>query len=52
MTAGGAFVFLLLFLTPLFIWRTGAEDKLMAQQFPDEFRAYQKMTKKLIPFVW
>jgi protein-S-isoprenylcysteine O-methyltransferase Ste14 len=51
-TAGGAFVFLLLLLTPLFIWRTGAEDKLMAQQFPNEFPAYKRMTKKLIPFVW
>jgi protein-S-isoprenylcysteine O-methyltransferase Ste14 len=51
-TAGGVFVFLLLLLTPLFIWRTGAEDKLMAQQFPNEFPAYKKVTKKLIPFVW
>jgi protein-S-isoprenylcysteine O-methyltransferase Ste14 len=51
-TAGGVFVFLLVLLAPLFIWRTGAEDKLMTAQFPDEYPEYMKRTKKLIPFVW
>jgi protein-S-isoprenylcysteine O-methyltransferase Ste14 len=49
---GGMFIFLLIFLTPFFLWRTGAEDKLMAQQFPNEYPAYEKRTKALIPFVW
>jgi protein-S-isoprenylcysteine O-methyltransferase len=49
---GGPFVFVLLVLTPLFLWRTGAEDRLMAQLFPNEHPAYKARTKKLIPFVW
>jgi protein-S-isoprenylcysteine O-methyltransferase Ste14 len=49
---GGAFIFLLIFLTPLFLWRVGAEDKLMEQQFSKEFSKYKKKTKVLIPFVW
>ena len=49
---GGPFVFLLLLLTPLFLWRTGAEDRLMARQFPQEFPAYRARTKRLVPFVW
>jgi protein-S-isoprenylcysteine O-methyltransferase len=50
--AGGAWVFLLLILGPLFIWRVGAEDKLLAEQFPNEYPDYKKRTKALIPFVW
>jgi protein-S-isoprenylcysteine O-methyltransferase Ste14 len=51
-TAGGAFVFLLIILGALFIWRTGAEDELMKQQFPEGFPEYKKRTKKLIPLIW
>jgi protein-S-isoprenylcysteine O-methyltransferase Ste14 len=29
-----------------------AEDKLMGQQFPNEYPAYEKRTKALIPFIW
>ena len=50
--AGGAFVFLLLFLGAIFLWRVGAEDKLMEQQFPNEYPDYKKRTKAVIPFVW
>jgi protein-S-isoprenylcysteine O-methyltransferase Ste14 len=32
--AGGAWVLLLVILGTLFLWRVGAEDKLMEQQFP------------------
>jgi len=49
---GGAFVFLLVILGALFLWRVGAEDKLMAQQFPKEYPEYKERTKALIPFVW
>jgi protein-S-isoprenylcysteine O-methyltransferase Ste14 len=37
MAAGGVFVFLLLILTPLFLWRVSAEDELMSQQFRSSF---------------
>jgi protein-S-isoprenylcysteine O-methyltransferase len=50
--AGGPFVFALLTVGPIFIWRVGAEDKLMTQQFPNEYPVYMKRTKALIPFVW
>jgi protein-S-isoprenylcysteine O-methyltransferase Ste14 len=50
--AGGVFVFLLLILTPLFLWRVSAEDALMTRQFPREFPDYKKRTYALIPFVW
>lgn len=50
--AGGPFVFLTLILGPLFLWRVGAENRLMTQQFPDAYPAYKRRTKALIPFVW
>ena len=50
--AGGGFVFLLIVLAVNFIWRVGAEDRLMQRQFPDDYPAYRKRTKALIPFVW
>ena len=50
--AGGAWIFLLLILGTIFVWRVGAEDKLMAQQFPNQYPDYKKRTKALIPFVW
>jgi protein-S-isoprenylcysteine O-methyltransferase Ste14 len=50
--AGGVFVFLLLILTPLFLWRVSAEDALMQRQFPREFPPYKARTYALVPFVW
>jgi protein-S-isoprenylcysteine O-methyltransferase len=50
--AGGAFIFLLVILGALFLWRVGAEDRLMARQFPNEYPEYKKRTKALIPFIW
>lgn len=52
LVAGGAFVFLLVFLVPLFLWRVVAEDRLMAQQFPTEYPGYTRRTKALVPFLW
>jgi len=49
---GGAFVFLLVLLSAISVWRVGEEDKLMGQQFPDEYPVYKKRTKSLIPFIW
>lgn len=36
----------------LFLWRIPVEEKLMREQFPNQYPAYQKRTKALIPFVW
>jgi protein-S-isoprenylcysteine O-methyltransferase Ste14 len=49
---GGPFVFMVITLLPIFMWRVGAEDKLMTQQFPAEYPGYMQRTKSLIPFVW
>lgn len=49
---GGGFVFLLILLGVIFLWRVGAEDRLLARQFPDEFPDYARRTKALVPFVW
>ncbi|HLJ59746.1 MAG TPA: isoprenylcysteine carboxylmethyltransferase family protein [bacterium] len=49
---GGAWVFLLVILGTLFLWRITAEDKLMTQQFPNDYPDYRRRTKALIPFVW
>jgi len=49
---GGPFVFLLLILGTLFLLRVREEDQLMARRFPQEYPAYRKRTKALIPFVW
>jgi len=49
---GGPFVFLFILLGTIFIWRVGAEDRLLARQFPDEFPDYARRTNALIPFVW
>jgi protein-S-isoprenylcysteine O-methyltransferase Ste14 len=49
---GGAWIFLLVILGGLFLWRVGAEGKLMGQQFPNEYPDYKKRTWALIPFAW
>lgn len=49
---GGPFVFLLILLGAIFIWRVDAEDRLLARQFPDEFPDYARRTNALIPFLW
>jgi len=49
---GGAWIFLLVILGVICLWRVGAEDRLMVQLFPNEFPDYKKRTKALIPFVW
>ena len=49
---GGAWILLLVILGLIFLWRVGAEDRLMARQFPNEYPLYKKRTKALIPFVW
>jgi protein-S-isoprenylcysteine O-methyltransferase len=36
----------------MFIWRVGAEERLMLQQFPDAYPEYKRHTRALIPHVW
>jgi protein-S-isoprenylcysteine O-methyltransferase Ste14 len=36
----------------LFAFRVGAEERMMAQQFGNEYAAYTARTKRLIPRVW
>ena len=50
--AGSGWIFLLIILGSLFLWRVGAEDKLMEEKFPSEYPSYKKRTKALIPFIW
>jgi protein-S-isoprenylcysteine O-methyltransferase len=52
LAAGGTWIFLLVILSSLFLWRVGAEDKLMERQFPNEYPDYKKRTKALVPLVW
>src|SRR5262249_55888059 len=51
-TAGAGWVFALVLLGALFLWRVCAEDRLMERQFPNEYPDYTRRTKGLIPFVW
>ena len=49
---GGVFVFLLIILGALFLWRVGAEDALMARQFPSQYPDYRRRTPALLAFLW
>jgi len=49
---GGTWIVLLFVLGSLFLWRVAAEDRLMARQFPHEYPAYRRRTKRLVPFVF
>ncbi len=46
---GGIAAVLFAFLS--FWIKLGAEEKLMLQQFPDQYRSYQRRVKRIIPFV-
>jgi protein-S-isoprenylcysteine O-methyltransferase Ste14 len=49
---GGPFLCLLFTLVPIFLWRVGAEDKLLTHEFPTQYPGYMQHTRALIPFVW
>jgi len=53
MFAGGAF-YMILFAVwcPFFLYSARIEERLMLQQFPNEYPAYRSRTKFLIPFVF
>jgi protein-S-isoprenylcysteine O-methyltransferase Ste14 len=42
----------LIALVVLFVLRVRAEEKMMAEQFGDEYAAYTSRTKRLVPGVW
>jgi protein-S-isoprenylcysteine O-methyltransferase Ste14 len=46
-----AFAGLLLFATGLWI-KLRQEEQLMARRFPDDYPAYRRRVKRLIPFIW
>jgi protein-S-isoprenylcysteine O-methyltransferase Ste14 len=43
---------LLAFAGILFLMRIDREEAIMGGLFPDDYAAYQRRTKRLIPFVW
>ena len=36
----------------LFVFRVGAEERMMLEQFGDEYAAYMARTKRLVPGLW
>jgi len=42
----------LIALTVLFALRVGAEERMMAEQFGDEYAAYSARSTRLVPGVW
>lgn len=44
--------FFVLAIIIVFVRRIRTEERLMTEQFPDQYPAYKKRTKALIPFVW
>jgi len=43
---------LMLGLIPCFLYRIKIEEKMLIEEFGDEYRNYMKETKKLIPFIY
>jgi protein-S-isoprenylcysteine O-methyltransferase Ste14 len=50
----GGLVWILVFLafTGMIAWRVGKEEEFMQETFPDQYPAYKKRTKAVIPFIW
>jgi protein-S-isoprenylcysteine O-methyltransferase Ste14 len=42
----------MLVLIPIFLNRIRLEEKLLTEEFQDEYQKYKKTTKKLIPFIY
>ena len=43
---------IMLVLIPIFLVRIGIEEKMLTDEFGDKYRAYQKETSKLIPYIY
>ena len=52
LVAGIIWFVILLFFVGIFLYRIPVEERYMMQLFPDQYPAYKKQTKILIPFVW
>ncbi|MDQ2785729.1 MAG: isoprenylcysteine carboxylmethyltransferase family protein [Chloroflexota bacterium] len=52
LTIGGAALIAFVACCVVFLWRVPVEERLMQQQFPDDYPAYRAQTKALIPFVF
>jgi len=42
----------MLLLIPLFIYRMGVEERLLMEEFGDDYRAYMSRTRRLVPLVY
>ena len=45
-------IVMLVFISIIFALRMNKEEKIMLELFPQQYPAYQKRTKRLVPFVW
>jgi protein-S-isoprenylcysteine O-methyltransferase Ste14 len=52
LVAGVIWLVMFFFFTANFLYRIPVEERYMMQLFPDQYPAYKKRTKALIPFVW
>jgi protein-S-isoprenylcysteine O-methyltransferase Ste14 len=52
LAVGAAWFLPFLIFCAYFVYSAKTEEKLMIQQFPNEYPAYQARTKMLVPFVW
>ncbi len=52
LTIGGVALIAFVACCVTFLWRVPVEERLMQQQFPDDYPAYRAQTKALIPFVF
>lgn len=39
-------------ITAAFLWRIRIEERMLAEAFPDAWRAYARATQRLVPFLW
>lgn len=42
----------MLLLIPLVVYRMGVEERLLLEEFGDDYRAYMERTKRLVPFLY
>ena len=50
--SSGYGLLLILLLIPMYIYRIRVEEQMLMERFGEEYRAYQRRTKKLIPAIY
>lgn len=50
--SGAALLLMLLPVTAAFLWRMRIEERVLAEAFPQDYPAYARTTKRLVPYVW